>query len=142
MGLAAAMDISIAIEEAKFGFTEVRIGVAPAITSAVCLPKIRPADARQASPPGNRILAPAAPSPGLTHAAVPADELDPAYAPAVADLIAPAPAATPPGPSGVGGHCEPSPAAGPRCRRRRRAVRRAPSRPSAAAARRRSAGGS
>ena len=30
---------------AKFGFTEVRIGVAPAIISVVCLPKLRRADA-------------------------------------------------------------------------------------------------
>ena len=35
MGIAAAMDISIATEEAKFGFTEVRIGVAPAIISVL-----------------------------------------------------------------------------------------------------------
>ena len=39
-------DISIAHEDAKFGFTEVRIGVAPAVISVVCLPKLRTADAR------------------------------------------------------------------------------------------------
>ena len=47
MGIAAAMDISIATEEAKFGFTEVRIGVAPAIISVLCLPKMRPSEASE-----------------------------------------------------------------------------------------------
>ena len=48
MGLAAAMDISVAVETARFGFTEVRIGVAPAVISVVCLPKLRAVDARAA----------------------------------------------------------------------------------------------
>ena len=57
MGIAAAMYISIAIEEAKFGFTEVRIGVAPAIISVLCLPKMRPAEASEAFLRGNRFSA-------------------------------------------------------------------------------------
>ena len=93
MGLAAAMDISIAIEEAKFGFTEVRIGVAPAIISVVCLPKIRPADAREAFLRGNRFLAPEAARMGLINAAVPVEELDAAVDAAVADLKAGGPKA-------------------------------------------------
>ena len=93
MGLAAAMDISIAIEEAKFGFTEVRVGVAPAIISVVCLPKIRPADAREAFLRGNRFLAPEAARMGLINAAVPVEELDAAVDAAVADLKAGGPEA-------------------------------------------------
>ena len=93
MGLAAAMDISIAIEEAKFGFTEVRIGVAPAIISVVCLPKIRPADAREAFLRGKRFLAPEAVRMGLINAAVPVEELDAAVDAAVADLKAGGPEA-------------------------------------------------
>ena len=93
MGLAAAMDISIAIEEAKFGFTEVRIGVAPAIISVVCLPKIRPADAREAFLRGNRFLAPEAVRMGLINAAVPVEELDAAVDAVVADLKAGGPEA-------------------------------------------------
>lgn len=93
MGLAAAMDISIAIEEAKFGFTEVRIGVAPAIISVVCLPKIRPADAREAFLRGNRFLAPEAARMGLINAAVPVEELDAAVDAVVADLKAGGPEA-------------------------------------------------
>ena len=57
MGLAAAMDISIAVDDAKFGFTEVRVGVAPAVISVVCLPKLRTADARSAFLRGNRFPA-------------------------------------------------------------------------------------
>ena len=45
VGLAAACDLSVADDAAKFGFTEVRVGVAPAIISVVCLPKLRRADA-------------------------------------------------------------------------------------------------
>ena len=93
MGLAAAMDISIAIEEAKFGFTEVRIGVAPAIISVVCLPKIRSADAREAFLRGNRFLAPEAVRMGLINAAVPVEELDAAVDAVVADLKAGGPEA-------------------------------------------------
>ena len=93
MGLAAAMDISIAIEEAKFGFTEVRVGVAPAIISVVCLPKIRPADAREAFLRGNRFLAPEAARMGLINAAVPVEELDAAVDAAVTDLKAGGPEA-------------------------------------------------
>ena len=48
VGLACAMAISIAVNDAKFGFTEVRVGVAPAIISTVCLPKMRRADAAAA----------------------------------------------------------------------------------------------
>ena len=93
IGLAAAMDISIAIEEAKFGFTEVRIGVAPAIISVVCLPKIRPADAREAFLRGNRFLAPEAVRMGLINAAVPVEELDAAGDTVVTDLKAGGPEA-------------------------------------------------
>ncbi|SUZ98433.1 uncharacterized protein METZ01_LOCUS51287, partial [marine metagenome] len=71
MGLAAAMDISIAVDDAKFGFTETRVGVAPAMISVVCLPKMRSADARAAFLRGNRFLAPEAARIGLINEAVP-----------------------------------------------------------------------
>ena len=57
VGLAAACDISIASEDVQFGFTEVRIGVAPAIISVVCLPKMRRADALELFLSGERIPA-------------------------------------------------------------------------------------
>jgi methylglutaconyl-CoA hydratase len=93
MGLAAAMDISIAADDAKFGFTEVRVGVAPAVISVVCLPKLRPADARAAFLRGTRFTAAEAARIGLINAAVPADRLDDEVASAVDDLLAGGPGA-------------------------------------------------
>jgi methylglutaconyl-CoA hydratase len=93
MGLAAALDVSIAVDTALFGFTEVRIGVAPAMISVVCLPKMRPADARAAFLRGNRFPAAEAVRIGLVNDAVPAEELDAAVAAVVADLLAGGPAA-------------------------------------------------
>lgn len=88
MGLAAAMDISIAQDDAKFGFTEVRIGVAPAVISVVCLPKMRPAEARAAFLRGNRFEAAEAVRLGIINAAVPADRLDEEVGAVVEDLLA------------------------------------------------------
>ncbi len=93
MGLAAAMDLSFATEEAKFGFTEVRIGVVPAVISVVCLPKLRTADARSAFLRGDRFSAAEASRMGLINAAVPADRLDDEVDAAVADLLAGGPVA-------------------------------------------------
>jgi methylglutaconyl-CoA hydratase len=93
MGLAAAMDISIAVEDATFGFTEVRVGVAPAVISVVCLPKLRAADARAAFLRGNRFSAAEAVGMGLINAAVPADRLDDEVDNVVTDLLAGSPAA-------------------------------------------------
>jgi methylglutaconyl-CoA hydratase len=93
MGLAAAMDISIATEDAMFGFTEVRVGVAPAVISVVCLPKLRTADARSAFLRGNRFPAAEAARMGLINAAVPADRLDAEVDAVVTDLLAGSPAA-------------------------------------------------
>lgn len=92
MGIAAAMDISIAIDTAKMGFTEVRIGVAPAMISVLCLPKMTAADARAAFLRGNRMLAPEAVRIGLINAAVPADQLDAEVDAVVQDLLAGSPA--------------------------------------------------
>ena len=93
LGLAASLDISIAIEDAKFGFTEVRIGVAPAIISVICLPKMRRADAAAAFLQGNRFLAPEAARLGLINESVPAAELDARVDLVVADLLLGAPGA-------------------------------------------------
>jgi methylglutaconyl-CoA hydratase len=93
LGLAASMDISIARDDAKFAFTEVRIGVAPAMISVLCLPKMRTAEAREAMLRGNRFLAPEAAHLGLINAAVPAEQLDGAIDEVVNDLLAGGPEA-------------------------------------------------
>lgn len=45
IGLVAAADLAVVSETATFAFTEVRIGVVPAVISAVVLPRLRHADA-------------------------------------------------------------------------------------------------
>ena len=93
LGLAAAMDISIARDDARFGFTEVRVGVAPAMISVLCLPRMRRAEAAAAFLRGNRFSAAEAARLGLINGAVPAERLDAEVESVVADLLAGGPAA-------------------------------------------------
>ena len=88
VGLAAALDLSIAREDVTFGFSEVRLGLAPAIISVVCLAKMLDADARSAMLRGNRFDAREAARIGLVTSAVPAGELDAALASVLSDLLA------------------------------------------------------
>jgi methylglutaconyl-CoA hydratase len=85
-GLAAALDIALAQDDVKFGFTEVRLGVAPAIISVVCLPKMRHGEAMEVFLRGNRFPATRAAELGLISRAVPAAELDAAVDEVLADL--------------------------------------------------------
>jgi methylglutaconyl-CoA hydratase len=64
-GLVAACDIGIAIESVQFGFTEVKLGVIPAIISPFVIAKIGPGRAREFFITGERFLAPVAVSLGL-----------------------------------------------------------------------------
>jgi methylglutaconyl-CoA hydratase len=86
VGLAAVCDISIAREDVLLGFTEVRVGVVPAIISVVCLPKMRRGDALEAFLRGRRFPATEAAELGLITRAVAATELDSAVAEVVDDL--------------------------------------------------------
>ena len=92
-GLAAALDISIALEDARFGFTEVRIGVAPAIISIICLPKMRRGEAAAAFLRGRRFDGVEAARLGLITAAVPPARLDEEVEAVVADLLLGGPSA-------------------------------------------------
>ncbi|MEM8923392.1 MAG: enoyl-CoA hydratase-related protein [Actinomycetota bacterium] len=76
VGLTAACDLAIMRDDAKIGFTEVRIGVAPAVISVVCLPKMRRADAMELFLTGERFTPARAADAGLITAAVPPDEID------------------------------------------------------------------
>ncbi len=93
VGLAAACDLSVAGDAVKFGFTEVRVGVAPAIISVVCLPKLRRADALELFLSGERISAARAAEVGLITRAVPAADLDAEVTAVVARLLAGGPSA-------------------------------------------------
>jgi methylglutaconyl-CoA hydratase len=76
VGLVAVCDLSVMRDDAVLGFTEVRLGVAPAVISVVCLPKLRRADASELFLTGERISASRAVQVGLVNRAVPAGELD------------------------------------------------------------------
>lgn len=74
VGLAAACDLSVVVDTARVGFTEVRLGVAPAVISVVCLPKLGRTDALELFLTGERISAARAVAVGLlTATAAPAD---------------------------------------------------------------------
>jgi methylglutaconyl-CoA hydratase len=76
MGLIACCDVVVAAEGADFGFTEVRLGIAPAVISSFVLPKIGAAAARRWFLTGEIFPAPVAKALGLVHEVVPPSELD------------------------------------------------------------------
>ena len=70
IGLVAAADIAIAVRGAKFAFSEVRIGVIPAIISVVVLPKLGEHHAMRLFVTGERFSAAEALGYGLVHRVV------------------------------------------------------------------------
>jgi methylglutaconyl-CoA hydratase len=75
-GLTAVCDIVVAEEQALFGFTEVKLGILPAVISPFALAKIGRSAARELFLTGARFSAAHAKAIGLVHAVVPAAELD------------------------------------------------------------------
>jgi methylglutaconyl-CoA hydratase len=75
-GLVAASDISVAAESAKLAFSEVRVGVAPAVISVVCLRRMNPSDARELLLTGERVSATRAKEAGLLTSVCEDDALD------------------------------------------------------------------
>ncbi len=75
LGLVGAADIVIAVEDARFAFSEVRIGVIPAVISVVCIPKLGTHHAMRLFLTGERFTGAQAVEMGLAHRAVPKDEL-------------------------------------------------------------------
>ena len=80
LGLVGAADIVITDEVAQFSFSEVRIGVIPAIISVVCLPKLGTHHGMKLFLTGERFNGVQAVEMGLAHRAVPADQLESAIA--------------------------------------------------------------
>ncbi len=76
VGLVACADIAVAADEAVFGLTEVRLGVAPAVISPFVLRKIGPSEARRWALTGDRFDARTARRLGLVHEVVPLEGLD------------------------------------------------------------------
>jgi len=89
-GLAACLDVAIASEDAVFGFSEVKLGIIPAVISPFVLPRIGQA-ARRYFLTGERFDATTALRIGLLHEV--AAELDAAVEAVVAQLLTSGPEA-------------------------------------------------
>src|SRR6185295_11624207 len=75
LGLVGASDIVVAAEDAQFSFSEVRIGVIPAIIAVVCVPKLGQHNAMKLFLTGERFSGAQAVGLGLAHKAVAKDRL-------------------------------------------------------------------
>jgi methylglutaconyl-CoA hydratase len=75
-GLAAICDIVVAADDCVFGFTEVKLGILPAVISPYVVAKIGRSWARQYCVTGMRFTAARAREIGLVHEVVPSAELD------------------------------------------------------------------
>jgi len=90
-GLAAAVDIAIAAEDAVFGFSEVKLGIIPAVISPFVLPKIGDSAARRYFLTGERFDAQTALRIGLVHEV--ASDLDGTVERVVGELLTSGPQA-------------------------------------------------
>lgn len=88
VGLAACCDVVVAAEDARFSFTEVRLGILPAVISTFALAKIGAGQARRWFLTAEVLTAARAREIGLVHEVVPAGELDRATEAIVAALTA------------------------------------------------------
>jgi len=92
-GLAAVCDVVVAEEQALFGFTEVKLGILPAVISPFALAKIGRSAARELFLTGARFSAARAKEIGLVHAVASAHELDNTVATYVHELLSGGPEA-------------------------------------------------
>ena len=92
-GLAAVCDIVVADEQALFGFTEVKLGILPAVISPFVLAKIGRSAARELFVTGARFSAARAREIGLVHEVVSASDLDATVARFVSEVLSAAPEA-------------------------------------------------
>jgi methylglutaconyl-CoA hydratase len=93
IGLMCACDIVVAVDTATFAFSEVRIGVAPAIISVVTLPRLGPTRGLELFLTGDPVDARTAAGYGFINAAVAPDELDAAVGRYLDSLLKGAPSA-------------------------------------------------
>lgn len=92
-GLASICDVVVAADDALFGFTEVVLGILPAMISPYVVRKIGLSAARELCLSGTRFTAARAREIGLVHTVVPAAELDRAVSEHVATFRKAAPSA-------------------------------------------------
>lgn len=98
LGLIAACDITIAADDARFGLTEVRLGLAPAVISPYVFRRIGERYARRYFLSGERFDSRQAQRIGLVQQVVARDELDSSVERAIEDLLSGGPLAA--------GHCK------------------------------------
>jgi methylglutaconyl-CoA hydratase len=87
LGLIAAADIAVCTRDATFAFSEVRLGVIPAVISATVLPRLAARAAAELYLTGEVFDGTRAERIGLVTTAVPAEELDAAVARYAAALV-------------------------------------------------------
>jgi methylglutaconyl-CoA hydratase len=90
-GLAACVDVAFAAEDATFGFSEVKLGIVPAVISPFVFPRIGAGAARRYFLTGERFGAPTAFHIGLVHEVT--DDLDVAVDRAIGELLTSGPEA-------------------------------------------------
>lgn len=87
-GLVAACDIAVAAASARFAFSEVRLGLAPAIIATVCIPRMNPRDAAELLLTGERVNADRVRQAGLVTTVAEDDALDSVVGSYVDSLLA------------------------------------------------------
>src|SRR6266480_2481762 len=87
LGLVSVCDIVIAAESARFAFSEVRLGIAPAVISPYIIRKIGEANARVLFVTGERFSPARAREVGLVHSVVPLEALDDAVGKALNEVL-------------------------------------------------------
>lgn len=93
MGLIACADISVASREAVFGFSEAKLGIAPAVISTYCQPRIGLANARRYFLTGERFGADRALAMGLVHEICDPESLDDTVARVLDEVLSAGPGA-------------------------------------------------
>jgi methylglutaconyl-CoA hydratase len=87
VGFACACDIAVASDDAKFGLTEVRLGIVPGLISPYVIRRLGDRAARELMLTGERFDAATALRLGLVHHVVPAAELDAKVAERAGELL-------------------------------------------------------
>jgi methylglutaconyl-CoA hydratase len=93
VGLVAVCDIALAANHVRFAFSEVKLGIAPAVISPYVLRKIGISHARALFTTGERFCAQRAYEIGLVHVVVAAEQLDEALERTTQELLSSAPQA-------------------------------------------------
>jgi methylglutaconyl-CoA hydratase len=93
IGLVCCCDAVVAAEDAVFAFSEVKLGIVPAVISPFALTRIGAGPARRYFVSGERFDAVTALRIGLVHEIVPAGELDAAVDRVVAEILTAGPEA-------------------------------------------------